>query len=262
MKLPNMSTEKRYKQFVSNYVPKPLSPDINNTSGYRKLDLLIKEAFDDVWKLILDISDINMKYQFWLRNINESDEFREPYDVKEYLIGNVFHEKEKIERLQHELNDFHGHLSTKLINILHEVVKILERKKCTTDGPNNNNSGPREELKGMADVNFQTTIEGYKGEINTRIKTLEMENERLRKDESDYSAQIQILLGELALSKRKLEDIKECTASLTEEKTNLISSIQNTEAKKECLQSLQLKFEIEQEKNKHLRDIIAKAYEK
>jgi len=257
--------KKQHKQFVFNYVPKPLSTDINDTSGSKKLDLVIKEAFEDVWKHILEISETNTKYYFWLRNIIEPNEFCELYDAREYLIQNMINEKDRIEQFQYRLNDFYNNLQIKLMNVVNEVVEVLKHNKYETEENQNviknQNSNQCKGFEKNVGKNFQTIIDEHKHEINMKIKTLEMENEKMKIEESDNCRQIQTLLGELALSSKKLENAKEFIAMLSEENNDIISIIEETEVKKEGLQTIRHKLEVEQEKNRHLRELLIKQYE-
>lgn len=265
IKFSKTSLKKQHKQFVFNYVPKPLSIDINDKSGGNKLDLVIKEAFDDVWKHILEISETNSKYYFWLRNIIEPNEFCELYDAREYLMQNMINEKDRIEQLQYRLNDFHNNIQIKLMNIVNEVVEILKHNKYTTEENKNvienKNSNQCKGFEKNVEKNLQTIIDERKHEINMKIKTLEMENEKMKNEESDNCRQIQTLLGELTLSSKKSEDAIEFIALLSEENNDLISIIEETELKKGSLQTLRHKLEVEQEKNRHLRDLLIKEYE-
>lgn len=265
IKFPNTPLKKQCKQFVSNHVPKPLSVDINDTSGYYKLDLVIKEACEDVWKRILDVSVINEKYRFWLQNVIEPNEFCK-YDVREYLTQNMFHEKDTIERSQHKLNEFNDYTQIKLMNIINEVIEILKHKQRITEHDSsaieNKNIDQCKESEETLKKNFKTIIEERKRAITMKIKTLEMENEKLRKNEFDYSRQAKTLLKKLAFRNKNLENIKECIASLSREKNDLIFMVEKTEIENDSVQTIQHNIEVEQEKNKHLRDFIAKKYDK
>lgn len=243
------------------YVPSlnlPPTLDISSyTSGHDKLDLAIKKPYEDVWKYILDVSQTNMKYHFWLQKIIEPNEFSNLYDIREYLKDNMLNDEQTtVEKVESNLNYVYNNLQLKLIDIINEAVEVLQPGKYTSMIHAIKNINADQDKKAL-----QTILDENKRQMDLKIKTLVMENEKLKRTELDYSKQIQTLLGELSFRNRKLISTKDRLALLTKEKNDLIAMIKKMEVKEEGFLSLQDRCEREQEKNRQLRSIITKKYE-
>lgn len=236
----------------------PSELDIISTSGHLKLDLSIKEVYEVVQKIFLEISETNKKYHFWLKMIMEPNEFYDLNDVREYLIQNMFNKEEPFEKLESKLKHFYNNLQLKLINIVNKVDEILKNEKCTEEKQKNlikNNDF------GNLETNAEISIEEFKQNMNTKLKMLETENENLKYKETEFSKQIENLFGELAFRNQKLIETKDHLSLLMKEKNDLICMIKKMEVKEEGFQTLQNKFSTEKKKNEHLRAIVGKEYE-
>lgn len=251
-----------HQVFVSN-INLPLKLDINSTSGYPKLDLAIKEIYDDIWNQFLDISETSMKYHFWLKNIIEPNEFCDLYDVREYLLQNNFHKEQTNELFK--LNNFFNSLQLKsihIINVIHEILDPETKITLEKEEIKSKNENKLSKLEtNTADAKCQLTIENHKEEMSIRIKMLEIENENLKIKEADYARQIKSLSKGLEYRNQKLIKNSERLTMLTKEKNDLINAIKKMELKDEGLETLKYKFEKEQDKNKNLRNIIEYEFE-
>lgn len=232
--------------------------EINSTSGHLKFDLAIKEAYEVVRKIFLDISNTNTKYHFLLKKIIESNEFHDLCDAREYLIQNMFNKEQTMEQLESELKLFYNNLQLKLINIVNCVEEILKNEKCTEE---KQNSATKNNDLGNLETSSEIIIENFKQNMNIKLNKLEMENENLKAKETEFSKKIENLLGELESRNRKLIDTKDHLSLLMKEKNDLICMIKTMEVKEEGFYTLQNKFSLEKKKNEHLRAIIAKEYE-
>jgi len=262
IKFSNTTLKQNHELFDSN-INMPLNLNINSTSGNQKLNQAIKETFEDVWKNCLDVSKINMEYNFWLTNIIKPNEFSSLYDVKQYLVQNMCNNEQTIEQLQLKLKQFYNDLQLKLINIFDVVDEIFKCDKYTSVNLNNVIKEKMEDecIDFESNTISQNIINNYKHKMEIKINMLELENEKLKVNESEYSRQIQSLLGELAFRNRKLTNTKDRLALLMKEKNDLICTIEKLEVKGEGIHTLQNKFEKEREKNNNLRAIIEKQYE-
>jgi len=252
------SFKKDHATFVFNRNIPSLCLDINSTTGYQNLDLSIKKAYEYVWNNYLTVSEQNMKYHFCLQNIIKPNEFYDLHAVREYLIQNIFNKEETTEKLETILNNFYNNIQLKFINIINETDGILNSK----NNNNNKNNNENEELETNAEIKLQMAIDEHKHKTDIKIKMLEMENEKLKQNESENSKQIKTLLGELAFKKSKLDNAKDRVIFLTKEKNDLIFIIQKMEVKEDSYQTLQNKIAKEQKKNRNLRTILEKEYEK
>lgn len=248
--------KKNHAVFVFNHNKPLLCVDINSTTGYQKLDLSIEEAYKYVWNNYLAVSEKNMKYHFWLKNIIEPNEFYDLQSVREYLVQNMFNKEQTAEKLEPKLNDFYNNLHLKFINIINEVDDILNPEK------NAIRKNEQEGLEANAENKLQMAIEEHKHKMDMRIKMLEIENENLKQKETECATQMRILLGELSFRNNKLNNAKDRVTLLTKEKNDLISMIQKMEVKDENYQTLKNKIAKEQKKNQNLRTILAEEYEK
>lgn len=242
------------------YIPSlnlPPTLDISSyTSGHHKLDLAIKNPYEVVWKYILDISQTNMKYHFWLQKIIEPNEFSGLFDVREYLKNNMLNDEQMtVEKVESNLNYFYKDLQLKLINIINEAVEVLQPGKYSSMKQTNNKNADEDKKA------HQTMLDENNRQMDLKIKTLGMENEKLKRTELEYDKQIQTLVGELSFRNRKLNNTKDRLTLLTKEKNDLIAMIKKMEVKEEGFLSLQDRCEREQEKNRQLRSIITKKYE-
>lgn len=232
--------------------------DIKFTSGHLKFDLAIKEAYELVRKIFLEISETNIKYHYWLKNIMEPNEFNDLCDVRRYLVKSLFNNEQIVDQLESKLKHFYNNLQVKLINIVNEVDEILKNEKHSEEKQNN---VIRNSNLGNLETNAEIIIDDYKQKMNRKFETLEKENKNLKEKEEEFSKQIETLLGELAFRNKKLIDTKNHLSLLMKEKNDLICLIKKMEIKEEGFQTLQNKFSIEKKKNEHLRAIIAKEYE-
>lgn len=250
------SLKKDHPVFVFNHNIPLMWQNINSTTGDQKLDLSIKEAYNYVWDNYLAISERNMEYHFWLQNIIEPNEFYDLHAVRKYLIQNMFNKEQTAINLETKLNDFYNNLQLKFMNIIRETDDILNFENKVIK------KNEHEELEANAEIKLQMAIEEHKHKMDTKIKMLEMENEKLRQKESEFSTQIKTLLGELAFRNSKLNNANDRVKLLTKEKNDLISMVQKIEGKSENYQTLQNKIVKEQEKNQNLRTILEEEYEK
>lgn len=248
------SFKKDHGVFVFNH-NLPLAEDINSTTGYQKLDLSIKETYEYVWKNYLEVSKMNMKYNFWLKNIIKPNEFYDLHAVREYLIENMFDKEQTAEKIEPKLNDFYNNFQLKFINIINEADNILNSENKVVKKDEN------EELEMNAEIKLQMAIEEHKQKMDVKIKMLEMENEKLKKYETQCSTKIKTLLGELAFRNNKLNNAKDHILLLTKERNDLISIIQKIEVKDESYQTLKNKILEEQKKNRNLSNMLSEEYD-
>lgn len=253
---PEASFKKDHAVFVFNHNKPLIWQNINCTTGYKKLDLSIKEAYKHVWDNYLAVSERNMEYHFWLQNIIEPNEFYDLHAVRKYLIQNMFNKEQTPKKLETKLNDFYNNLQLKFMNIISEAVDILNSENKVIK------INEHEELKENAEIKLQTAIEDHKHKMDMKIKMLEMENEKLKQKETECSTQIRTLLGELAFRNSKLNNANDRVILLTKEKNDLISMIQKMEVKDDSYHTLQNKIAKEQEKNQNLRTILEEEFEK
>lgn len=235
--------------------------DFSFTSGYENLDLTIKKFYEDVWRKIKEISEINMKYYFGLKMIIEPNEFYDLYDVREYLLQNMFNEEQPILKSQINLDYFHKDLHSKLTNIIKEIEKIVKPKENDIIEPKitikNNVNDEIEKLQ----TNFKVNIEETQYKTDMKIKMIEIENEKLKAQNSEYYKKVKFFTSELEFQNTKLINVRNYLAQLMTEKNNLIKTIKQMEIKEEGFQTLQTRCKKEQEENERLKNIISQAYE-
>jgi hypothetical protein len=235
-----------------------LEQDIKFTSGHLKFDSAIQEAYEEVRKIFLEISETNIKYHYWLKNIIKPNEFNDLCDVRRFLMQHLFNKEHVDDQLESKLKHFYNNLQLKLINIVNEVDEILKNEKCSEEKQDNE---IRNNCFGNLETNAEVIIEDYKQKMNIQFEILEMENKNLKEKEMELSKQIETLFGQLTLRNKKLIDTKNHLSLLMKEKNDLICLIKKMEIKEEGFQTLQNKFSTEKKKNEHLRAIIAKEYE-
>lgn len=197
-----------------------------------------------------------MKYNFWLKNIIEPNEFYDLHAVRKYLKQNMFSKEQTAKQLETKLNDFYNNLQLKFMNIISEAVDILNSENKVIK------INEHEELEANAEIKLQMAIEEHKHKMDIKIKMLEMENEKLKQKETECLTQIKTLLGELAFRNNKLNNANDRVTLLMKEKNDLISMIQKMEVKDDSYHTLQNKIVKEQEKNKNLRTILEEEFEK
>lgn len=229
-------------------------------TGHQKLDLAIYEVYEDVWKNCMDISETNMKYQFWLKMIIEPNNFGDLCDVREYLTENMINNEQTAEQIGAKLNTIYNNLQLKMINIINEFDEGLQYETHTIkqNSETIGNVNESEKLETNAEIKLQHAIVERQHKMDTKLKLLETENDKL----SENSKQIKTLLGELSFRNRKLSNSKERIALLLKEKKDLISTIEKIEVKDGHFQMIQHQLAKEQEKNKRLRNIIENEYER
>lgn len=241
----------------------PLDLNANVTTGNQKIDMAIKKIYEDMWKYCLQIFKTNMKYDFLFKKIIEPNEFCDIHSAKEYLLQNICNEEQTAEQSQLQLNLFYNNLQFGLLNIFKEVDTILKQSTNTHmqhDVVQKKIENETLELDINLERKLQMAIEEHKRNMDMKIKNIEIENEKLKVNESEYASQINTLLGELAFRNRKLTYTTDRLSLLTREKNDLINTIEKLEVKGEGFQTLQNKFEKEREKNNRLKAILAKEY--
>lgn len=252
---PNNSLKKNHHQpFVSSNLNLPSKLEINTTSGHQKLDLAIKNVYGSVIEFLLETSQTTMKYHFWLKNIIEPNEFYDLNDVREYLIRNgIFNEDRTTENYQKKLNNFSNNLQLKLINVINEFDEIRDTEKCVEIEQNDGFTKQKENIDSNAEIEFRKEFEDHKHKMDMKIRTLEIENKKLKAKEFEYSNQVKSIIEELAVQNRILNNTKESLELLRKEKHNLIHTIEKMEIKDESFQTIQGLLEKEKEINKNLR---------
>lgn len=243
--------------FISNTnVPSSIS-NTNSTTGNQKLDFIVKEIFDDLWKLVFEISQTNMKYYFWIKNILQPNEFCDLNDVREHILQNMLNKEQPTEQLEIlKLDKFSNNLQLKFRYLIDEIDQILKPEKFIPE--KQNLKCELKEFEKKSEIKFQMIFENQKQEIDMKIKMLEIENERLKTKESENIMQIQSLIEELAFRNKKLTNTKDRLLLIAKEKKDLIHAIQNIEIKDHDFRILQKKFEKEKKKNTNLKNIISK----
>lgn len=221
-----------------------------------------------MWRKIIDISETNMKYHFLLKKILEPGEFFDLFDVREYLIQNMFNKEKLATNFELNLKNLYNDLQLKLINIIYKVDEIFKPKNEYTtieqkQMNKNNNEDQFEKLptKMSAEMKHLIIMKEHKSNTDKKIKRLEEENEKLKKNECECSKQVNALIGELTFRNRKLASTKNHLELLIAEKNDLIFTIKKMEIKEEGFQTLQNRFKKEQDENRRLRAIISKLYD-
>lgn len=172
--------------------------------------MAVKETSEYISKIV----DVNLKYQFWLKMVTQRDEFYDLDDVREYLERNMSDKEHVTEQIN--FDPLCSNLHSKFINIINMFNEAHK--------PHN--------------VNKNTVIKGdeFKDkelEMDTKIKNLMAENEKLKVTESEHCKQIKVLLEELAFRNKKLVNAKSCFDVLKKEKSDLISIIKKMEVKRD-----------------------------
>lgn len=229
----------------------------NSTTNNQKLDFVIKDIFDDLLNFVLEISQTNMKYHFWIKNIIQPNIFCDLNDIKEHLVQHIFNKEQLTEQLEiSKLNKFSNNLQIKFKCLINEIDQILKPKEFIPE--EQNLECELRDLKKRTVMKFQTIFDDKKQEMDVKIKMLETENERIKTKESENVKQIQFLVEELAFQNKKLINIKDRLLLIKKEKKDLIHTIKNIEIKDQDFQILQNKFEKERKKNNKLKNIIKK----
>lgn len=212
----------------------------------------------------MDISETNMKYQFWLKMIVEPDNFGDLCDVREYLTENMINKEQTAQQIGAKLNTIYNNLQLKMINIINEFDEGLQRVTHTIEQNSEmiENVNESEKLETNAAIKLQRAVEERQRKMDTKLKLLETENDKLSEKQAEYSKQIKTLLGELSFRNRKLSNSKERIALLSKEKKDLIGTIEKMEVKDGNFLTIQHQLAKEQEKNKRLRNIIENEYER
>lgn len=254
-------SNKEHKAYISNNNCNPLlNLKFDSTSDYPKLDLVIKEV-TCLWSFVSEIIDSTMKYQFWLTTIIEPDEFFDIDDVQKYLTQNMSEKDMTPDQLESKLIDLNGHLQLKFMNLIREVSEIVKPIENAVDEQcdeieQKNENKLRKEVEKAEEIKFQMAVEQKRRETDSKINMLITENENLKVIDSEYSKQINILMGESQFRNNKLVYSGNQLLLSSKEKSDLISVIGKKQVKNEGYETLQNRFEKLREQNKRLIKVI------
>lgn len=209
-----------------------------------------------------------MKYQFWLKIIIEPDEFFDINDVRKYLRQSMSEKDMTPEQSESKLIHLNGNLQLKLTDIIREIGEMVKSIENAANEQRNeiekdNEDELKKEIEKREEIKFQMAVEQQRRETDAKIKMLETENENLKVKESEYSKQINILMGESQFRNSKLIYSENQLLLSTKEKSDLIDMVGKKQVKNEGYETLQNRFEKLREKNKRLiKAIVERGYAK
>ncbi|XP_050534080.1 cingulin-like protein 1 [Daktulosphaira vitifoliae] len=271
------------KKIHSVYIPNLKVPQTFDLHSIEQLEKVISPLillYDDLWRKLVKVTDMKIKYLYLLRKIMNKDEFHDLDEVTNYLSQNGFEKEPKVGDVSINLEKFHGDMKYKLETTLRELEKGLDAKiKSENVNKKNIDTSALEtkisdltltieklhkenkalkKIKTDCNESTKNRNSSIQNDMANRVKILEEENKKLRSEDLERSKQLQLAKAEISFHKSKLNSAREQLVIISKEKTDLIDTIGQIEVKEEGLHSLKARVNKLISENDRLRTVMQK----